>query len=555
MRMQAGIGRPVKRIASLSLVMLVCLGGAGGARAQDAPGGQADAEIATAPVEIDGTQLFRVRGVSSLPAEQRAVAIRDRLVAVAADPSMSPDSFRVVDEGALTKVLAGDRLVMGIVDADANLEQLGRHELGLAHLGRLRQAVIDYRMARSPSALRRSAINLLIATLVLFLTMVVLFWFWRGVDRFLRRRLEARIQAVERQSFEIMRAEQIWSAVQSLLFALRAIVVLAVFLVYLNVALAQFPWTRGLSHGMAEFALGPLEVMGRGIVANIPSLVFLLVLFFVVRLLLRLLHVFFEAVGRRTITLQRFDPEWADPTYKIVRIAIVAFALVVAYPYIPGSHTAAFQGVSLFIGIVFSLGSSSAISNIIAGYMMTYRRALKLGDRVKIGEAFGDVIEMRLQVTHLRSVKNEEIIIPNSQILSGDVTNYSSLSRVDGLILHTEVGIGYETPWRQVEAMLLMAADRTEGLASEPRPFVFQKGLGDFAVTYELNAFCKDARKMMPLYTALHRNILDLFNEYGVQIMTPAYEGDPEQPKIVERKDWFASPAPNPPATKAGAGS
>jgi small-conductance mechanosensitive channel len=188
----------------------------------------------------------------------------------------------------------------------------------------------------------------------------------------------------------------------------------------------------------------------------------------------------------------------------------------------------------------------------IAGYLMTYRRALKVGDRVKIGNAIGDVIDMRLQVTHLRSFKNEEIIIPNSQILTSEVLNYSSLAQTHGLILHTEVGIGYETPWRQVEAMLLTAADRTEGLPAECKPFVRLKQLGNFAVTYELNVYCHDPKAMGRLYTALHRNILDVFNEYGVQIMTPAYETDPSTAKVVPRKDWHAAPASRAQSRAAG---
>jgi small-conductance mechanosensitive channel len=248
-------------------------------------------------------------------------------------------------------------------------------------------------------------------------------------------------------------------------------------------------------------------------------------------------------VGHGSVTFKSFDPEWAEPTYKILRVAIVAFAVVVAYPYIPGAGSAAFQGVSLFIGIVFSLGSSSAIANMIAGYMITYRRAFKVGDRVKIGDMTGDIMETRLQVTHLRSFKNEELVIPNSLILGSQVLNYSSLARTAGLILHTEVGIGYETPWRQVEAMLLAAAERTPGLEKDPPPFVHEKELGDFAVTYELNAYCRDVHRMRELYAGLHRNILDLFNEFGVQIMTPSYENDPAQPKIVARNDWYAAPA------------
>jgi len=238
-----------------------------------------------------------------------------------------------------------------------------------------------------------------------------------------------------------------------------------------------------------------------------------------------------------------FEREWADPTYKLLRVAIVALALVVAYPYIPGSSSDAFKGISIFIGIVFSLGSSSTIANVIAGYTMTYRRAFHIGDRVKIGNITGDVTEMRLQVTHLRTIKNEEVIIPNSSILNNEVVNYSSLAHRHGLILHTTVGIGYETPWRQVEAMLVIAAERTPGIMSDPKPFVRQLSLGDFAVTYEINVYCDDPHTMAQIYTALHRNILDVFNEHGIQIMTPAYEGDPESPKVVPKEQWFTAPA------------
>ena len=243
------------------------------------------------------------------------------------------------------------------------------------------------------------------------------------------------------------------------------------------------------------------------------------------------------------LPLSGFEREWADPTYKLLRVAIVALALVVAYPYIPGSGSDAFKGISIFLGIMFSLGSSSAVANMIAGYTMTYRRAFRMGDRVKIGDVVGEVTEMRLQVTHLRTIKNEEVIIPNSSILNNEVVNYSSLAHRHGLILHTTVGIGYETPWRQVEAMLLIAAERTPGIMSDPKPFVRQLSLGDFAVTYEINVYCGNPHAMAQVYTALHRNILDIFNDHGIQIMTPAYEGDPESPKVVPKEHWFDAPA------------
>jgi small-conductance mechanosensitive channel len=177
---------------------------------------------------------------------------------------------------------------------------------------------------------------------------------------------------------------------------------------------------------------------------------------------------------------------------------------------------------------------------------MIYRRAFKTGDRVKIGDHVGEVLSTRLLVTHLRTPKNEVVAVPNSRILGAEVLNYSSMARDRGLILHTTVGIGYETPWRKVEAMLLEAASRTPGLLREPAPFVLQRSLGDFAITYELNAYCDTPETMLALYTAMHRNILDVFNEYGVQIMTPAYEGDPEKPKVVPKGEWYQPPASKP---------
>jgi len=526
------------------LLLLAALASPAPLRAQAAPT-TVDADAIDAPVEVDGTVLFHVRGVSSYPAEVRADLIRQRIEAAAADPSVSADSLSMNDEGTAVRIAAGRHLIMGVVDADAASEEVSRAELATAHMNRIRDAIREYRAARTPAAIRRAAVNTGWSTVVFAVTIGLLIWFWRAVDRLMRRRLQTRIHSVGIQSFEVMRADKIWAGLRNAMLAVRMIVFLGCLLTYLGFTLRQWPLTRGFARNLVAFASAPLQVIGRGCVANIPRLVFLAVLFVVIRLALRIIRLFFESVGRGTVTLSGFDAEWAQPTYKIVRVAVVAFALIVAYPYIPGSESAAFKGVSLFIGIVFSLGSSSAVSNIMAGYMMTYRRAFKVGDRVKIGDTIGDVIQVRLQVTHLRSFKNEEILIPNSQILSGEVVNYTSLARLEPLLLHTEVGIGYETAWRRVEAMLLEAARRTSGLATDAPAFVRLKRLGDFAITYELNVPCRDVPAMNALYTSLHQHILDVFNEEAVQIMTPAYEGDPPEPKIVAPKDWYppASPA------------
>ena len=511
-----------------------------GAQASDA---DQSAEPPVAPVVIDGDTLFTVRGVSSFPAERRAARIAGAIRAVAADRTLPVESI-AVEETPLGSVLtATGRRVMALVDADAELEGVSRGVLAEAYRQRVTDAVTEYRRDRDPAVLWRHAVRAALATL----GMVIVLWLASRILRRLRsaldRRYRARISDLQFHSFEIVRAEQLWHGLHRAINGLAVVVGLVVVYVYLNYVLLLFPWTRGLGQSLIAMMLRPLATLGAGAVRYLPDLVFLAVLALVTRWLLKLVKLFFHRVADRSVTWAGFDPEWALPTERILRLLLIAFALVIAYPYIPGSGSEAFKGISLMLGLVFSLGSSSVIGNLIAGQSLAFRRAFRVGDRVKIGEHIGEVTEIRLLTTFLRSPKNERVVIPNSLILNGDVVNFTALARESGLILHTIVGIGYETPWRQVEAMLLEAAARTPGLLKEPAPFVLQKALGGFAVDYEINAYCDDTRGLLLLYTALHRNILDVFNEYGVQIMTPAYEGDPEQPKVVARENWYLAPA------------
>jgi small-conductance mechanosensitive channel len=538
-------------------VLLLC--GAGTAPAQSGdPGMQAPAasssmeaaEPQLAPVVVDGVTLFRVRGVTSFPAEQRAQAIADRIVSLAADRTVSPQSLRLVDRPEITYIAAGQLRIMGVVDADARVEGIERALLAKTYATRIGDAIDAFRRDRRPEVLGRQALYAAGGAIVLGLVLWLAHWIVRRLRSALQRRYQAIVRDVHIQSFQIVRAEQLWRLLSGALSLCWAVALLAGVYVYLQNVLPRFPWTRSTGHRLSEIVMDPIRTMATGVIAQIPNLAFLVILVLVTRYLLKLIRLFFGSVAAGNVTLANFEPDWAWPTYRLLRLLVVAFALVVAYPYIPGSGSDAFKGVSLFIGVIFSLGSSSLISNAIAGYSMTYRRAFRVGDRVKIGEHVGDVERMRLMVTHLRSPKNEEIVVPNSVILSTEVVNYSTMARDRGLILHTTVGIGYETPWRQVEAMLLEAAARTPGLSREPPPFVLQKGLGDFCVTYEINAYCSDPQTMARLYTALHQNILDIFNEYDVQIMTPAYEGDPQQPKVVPKSMWYAAPARPPEASR-----
>jgi len=540
-------------LSALILLLALPLGTAG-ARAETAPaapGSAATPEKAivqnhttTAPVLLDGRTLMRLRGISAFPAEKRAGEIAQRIEAFARDGNNPVESLRFVEHPDHTEIFAGNARLLSVFNEDAHLEGIERREvLATLYLQSIARAVSEYRQERSPRVLLINTGYALGAAALFGLVLWIVRWLFRRFTILLERRYKSRVKDLEVKSFQILQAEHFWNFFRGVLHVVRALAIVVSAYVFLEFTLSLYPWTKAFADGMLDLVLDPLRRMGHGVLQAVPGLVFIAILVVVTRTLLKMIRLFFASVFIERVKLEGFEPEWAWPTYRIVRLLVVAFALVVAYPYIPGSGSAAFQGITLFLGVIFSLGSTSIIANIIAGYTMTYRRAFSLGDRIQVGDVMGDVVEMRLLVTHVRSPKNEEIVIPNSQILNSSVTNFSSLAQEQGLILHTTVGIGYEVPWRQVEAMLLMAAERTEGLKKQSPPFVLQKSLGDFCVVYELNVHCDRPSEMNGLYSRLHENIQDVFNEYGVQIMTPAYERDTPEPKIVPKEKWYTPPA------------
>jgi small-conductance mechanosensitive channel len=539
----------------LSLAVAFLLAGSSQIFGQERDPAAGLSAVPLAPVVIDGETLFSVRGVTAHPAEERARQIEDRIRVFAADPRIQTSTLTVEDHPGTTWILAGGQRVMAVLDEDAAVEDLARPTLAELYRGRIARSIEAYRLQRRAGLLWLHALYALGMTVALFIVAAL----GRRFVALLRTRLEhryaARIEAIEGRAHHIIRVDQVWRAFAGLLDLAWGVGIAVMLYAYLTHVLGLFPWTRGLAGSLFTIAVDPLRTIGQGLIGMLPKLAFLAILAVITRYGLKVTRIVFEGVANGTFTLKRFDPEWAQPTYRLLRILVIAFAVVVAYPYIPGSGSEAFKGVSLFVGIIFSIGSSSFIGNLVAGYSMTYRRAFRPGDLVKIGEHMGKVEQVRTMVTHLRTIKNEEVIVPNSVILGAEVTNYSSMAKEPGLILHTSVGIRYEIPWRQVEAMLIEAASRTSGLCREPVPFVLPKELGDFYVSYELNVFCDTPGLMQKLYGELHRNILDVFNQYGVQIMTPAYEGDPDQPKIVPREQWYTAPAHDPrvPPTRTSA--
>lgn len=497
----------------------------------------------SAPVVVDGVELFRVSGSASFPSTERARHVTARIVAAAGDPTVSPGTVRTQPREGRIDIVAGDRHLVGVVTSDASLEGISLSDAALVRAIRIREALVRYRADRSPERLAQAVLGSTVAAAIAALLLLTTIRAFRYAHDALERRYRSRVHSLIIQSFEVVRAESIWRAMKNVLGTLRVLFVVAIVYALCAFVLREFPGTRGAAVSLVQLVGEPLRSMGTAVLGYIPKLAFLVMLVILVRYLLKLLGLFFGAVGAGRVPMRGFDAEWAHPTHHIIRILIILLALVIAYPYLPGSGSAAFQGLSIFAGLMLSLGASSAMASVIAGYTVTYRRAFRVGDRIAVGEYSGEVAELRLMVTHLRTVKNEEIVVPNSLVLQSQVVNYSKLARTRGLILHTQVSIGYQVPWRQVEAMLLLAAERTSGLLREPQPFVLENALGEFAVTYELNAYVESASGLPERYAALHRNILDVFNEYGVQIMTPAYEGDPQQPKVVPKDQWCPQPA------------
>ena len=503
-----------------------------------------------APVKIDNKVLFHVRGIPSYPAQKRAHTIAERIYDAAANRAISEDSVKTVPDSAYIGIFAGPVFIMYVHDADAKWEQVDKSLLAGLFSKKIGEAIHSYREQRSAPVLWNKALYAFGALLLLTAILFIFLRLIRKLHVVFENKIKVKLETVESKSYKLISSGQLWKTLNGIVRTIRILSLTIIVAIFLNYILSLFPWTNSVAAYVVNILTEPIFKIGRGILKFLPNLAFLVVIFFVVRYVLKLTKLLFNGISNGGITIRNFDPEWAMPTFKIVRLLILAFAIVIAYPYIPGSDSNAFKGISVFLGILLSLGSSSFIGNLIAGYSMTYRGAFRKGDRIKVDDMVGHVEEQKLLVTRLRSLKNEEIIIPNSVLLNSNIINYSSRAKELGLIIHTTVGIGYETPWRLVDSMLKEAADRTPGILKEPKPYVLQKSLGDFAVIYEINGYCNDVSRLIMLYTDLHKNILDVFNENNVQIMTPAYEGDPENPKMVPREQWntplknFSAPPP-----------
>jgi small-conductance mechanosensitive channel len=479
---------------------------------------------AGAPISLNGQMLFalRVRSGSLTPLELAGI-INHRLDDLAHNPFRQRIEIVIVDAGEGTDIIADNQLLLTVTDAEAAANGKPRALLAQEWASTIRQAVNSAKTDYQWKTLLKGALYALLATLV--------FGVLGAALNFVYRQLGMRIQAGRNRLVRWVRIQQLpvfsHLHVQELLLGLLRVLRFAGWLVllsfYLPLVLSCFPWSRGLAQRIVGYAVSPLAVLWGKLIEYLPNLFFIIVIGLVTWGLIKLARLVFTEIASGTLRISGFEPDWAMFTYKIAAFLLMVGGTVIAFPYMPGSESPAFRGVSLFLGVLFSLASSSAISNVIAGVILTYTGAFRLNDRVKIADVVGDVTERTLLVTRLKTIKNEEVSIPNSVVLNGQVTNYTILARETGLILHTTVTIGYDVPWRQVHQLLIQAALNSADVLVQPAPFVLQTSLNDYHISYQLNAYTDHPERMVQIYSGLHQQIQDQFNTANVEILSPAF--------------------------------
>lgn len=364
-------------------------------------------------------------------------------------------------------------------------------------------------------------VQIAILTGILLVCIAVLKYLIPIVFNRIERRLGLRVGAIKFQSQILIEKQDVEKYVANLIRFCSFILYIPLFYTYLVNVFLIFPTTKYIAENLLATVYGALASVGMSIVDYLPNIIILIVFFFIAKGVLRVITHFFSGIEAKRIFISGFYPEWADPTQKIVRLFAIVFFIVLAFPYLPGSDSPAFQGLSIFLGVLLSIGSSGAITNIISGIVLTYMRAFTIGDRVKIADTEGDVVEKSLFVTRIRTVKNVGIAIPNAMVLNNHIVNYSNQAKKRGLILNISLTLGYEIPWQKIQELLLNSVEGVEGIDHTLKPFVLQKSLSDFYVEYELNAYTREPEKMGQIYSDLNQQILDQFNTAGIEIASP----------------------------------
>ena len=478
------------------------------------------------PVSVDGYELFRIHETLGAASPQlRAERISAALGELAKAQDFDPMKFQVHDEATITTVRYGDQLIVTINDAEARGSGLPRKALAGQFALILQTKLPVVHEQHTPRYLWKAAAY---AAITIFIYLALLWAIIRGT-RWVLNNLETPsrggIQGFKIQESEIIQGSQVRALLASVVRLVRVLVIAVLTYGFLAKAFSFFPWTREHSQRLLGYLINPLITLGQGVLSYLPKLFYIFVILVVLHFVLRFIRIIAREVERGRIRIVGFYPEWVQPTYKIVRVLLYAFGAVLIYPYLPGEGSPAFKGVTVFLGVLFSLGSTSAVANFVAGVILIYTRGFRNGDWVTIGDNTGEVVQQSMLATHVRTIRNEEITIPNSVVLGSFVTNFSLQAQDRGVALHTSVTVGYDQPWRTIHKLLIDAALRTPDILHNPQPFVLQTQLEDSYVKYEINAYTNHPLRMPYIYSDLHATIQDSFFEAGVEIMSPIIHG------------------------------
>ncbi len=497
-----------------------------------------------ADLVVANRYIFTMRAESlGVPPEERSRIVRDsiRLYVEHGGPlristAQTSDGMVVmIDDRAVFRVLPGD-----VPPDTAETPQT----VAATAVANLTTALAEIREARDASRLMPAIGYSVLATLVLAMLLWLLARGYGWVAHRTRGMIERRFRRVTPGwTGHVLGQAGLTGLFKVPVKMLAALVAALLVYEWLVFVLKRFPYTRPWGEALLDNLLEVLGGLATGALRAAPGLLFVVLIFLVTRVAVRAVRAFFQGVHEGRIRVGLVDETTARPTGQLLITGIWILALVAAYPYIPGSGSEAFKGIGVFVGLMMSIGASGVVNQAVSGLMLMYTRALRPGEFVKIGDTEGTVTSVGFVTTRIETLRHEEVSIPNALIVGSVTRNYSRLAAEGGVWLGTQVTIGYDTPWRQVQALLKLAAERTEGIAKDPPPRVLQTALQDFYVEYTLLVNVADPLRRVATLDVLHANIQDAFNEFGVQIMSPNYEADPERPKVVPREKWFEPPA------------
>ena len=455
--------------------------------------------------------------------KERAINISRKIEKLYEDDFLKADSILVMKSENTFDIIYGEIIIMSISENDAIWYGKGMPELAQSFKETIKNSIVE---AKNENSWLKLIARIGLVLLVIGIAWAMIWLIGKGYSKlllFINSKKDKWLKNLSYKDYTFLTAEQELQVVLFLVKIFRWFVYAVLLYITLPIIFSIFPFSRDWADALFHLIWSPFKGVLIAIWEYLPNLFSILVIYFVMKYVIRFVRYIFHEIEAEKLKLSGFHADWAMPTYSIVKFLLYAFMFVLIFPYLPGSDSNIFKGVSVFIGVLFSLGSSSAIANMVAGLVITYMRPFKIGDRIKIGDVTGDVVEKTLLVTRIRTIKNEVITIPNSSVLIGNTTNYSSEAIEKGLIIHTTVTIGYDVPWKDMHQALIDAALRTNLILDEPKPFVLQTSLEDFYVSYQINAYTREAGKQALIYSNLHQNIQDVCNERGIEILSPHY--------------------------------